>query len=131
MTYTDPELAQVGLTEEQARKQHGNDVGVIRVPYAENDRAYTERSTDGMLKLMADPRGRVLGASILGAHAGELAQLWVVAIEQKLKLRELARMIAPYPTWTELNKMAAFEFSKPLLKHRMIRGAARLLTWLP
>ena len=131
VTYTDPELAQVGLTEEQARKQHGNEVRVIRVPYGENDRAHTERSTDGMLKLMADPRGRVLGASILGAHAGELAQLWVVAIEQKLKLRELARMIAPYPTWTELNKMAAFEFSKPLLKHRMIRGAARLLTWVP
>lgn len=131
VTYTDPELAQVGMTEAQARKRQGPDVRVIRVPYAENDRAHTERRTDGMLKLIADRRGRVLGASILGAHAGELAQLWVVAIEQELKLRDLARMIAPYPTWGELDKTAALEFSRALLTHRLIRGTARLLSWLP
>lgn len=130
VTYTDPELAQVGMTEEKAR-QHGEDVRVIRVPYSENDRAHTERRSDGMLKLVADRQSRVLGASILGAHAGELTHLWVVAIEKKLKLRDLAQMIAPYPTWGELNRMAAFEFSKPLLTNRLTRGAARLLSWLP
>jgi pyruvate/2-oxoglutarate dehydrogenase complex dihydrolipoamide dehydrogenase (E3) component len=131
VTYTDPELAQVGLTEAQARQRHGSDVRVICVPYSENDRAHTELRTEGMVKLIADRRGRVLGVSILGAQAGELAHLWVVAIEQKLKLRELAGMIAPYPTWGELNKTAAFEFTKPLLRHPVMRGAARVLSWLP
>jgi len=73
----------------------------------------------------------VLGASILGANAGELAHLWVVAIEQKLKLRDIAQMIAPYPTWSELSKAAASEFSRPLLSSRLTRTAARLLSWFP
>lgn len=131
VTYTDPELAQVGATEKQARQQYGDDIKLIRVPYSENDRALTERHGEGMLKLIADRRGRVLGASILGAHAGELAHLWVVAIEQGLKLRDLAQMIAPYPTWGELDKAAALEFSKSFLTHPLIRGAARVLSWLP
>jgi pyruvate/2-oxoglutarate dehydrogenase complex dihydrolipoamide dehydrogenase (E3) component len=131
VTYTDPELAQVGMTENQTRKHRGNDLRLVRVPYSSNDRAQTERHAEGMLKLIADRRGHVLGASILGAHAGELAHLWVVAIEQKLKLRNLAQMIAPYPTWGELDKAAASEFSKPLLAHWLIRGAVRLLSSLP
>jgi pyruvate/2-oxoglutarate dehydrogenase complex dihydrolipoamide dehydrogenase (E3) component len=84
-----------------------------------------------MIKLMADRRGRVLGASILGAHAGELALLWVAAIGQKLKLRNLAQMIAPYPTWGELDRAAAAEFSKPLLANPLTRGAVRMLSWFP
>ena len=84
VTYTDPELAQVGMTEAQARQQHGDEVRIIRVPYSENDRAHTERRTEGMLKLIADRRGHVLGASILGLHAGELTHLWVIAIQKKL-----------------------------------------------
>lgn len=131
VTYTDPELAQIGLTEEQARKQHGEEIRVIRVSYSENDRAQAERHSTGMLKLIANRRGLVLGASILGAHAGELAQLWVMAIEQKVKLGAIAQMIAPYPTWGELNKAAASEFAKPLLTHWLTRGAARVLSWLP
>lgn len=131
VTYTDPELAQVGLTEEQARNDQSEEVRVIRVPYSENDRAQAERHSAGMLKLIANRHGLVLGASILGAHAGELAQLWVIAIEQKLKLRAIAPMIAPYPTWGELNKAAASEFVKPLLTHRLTRGVAKILSWLP
>ncbi|MEO6782543.1 MAG: FAD-dependent oxidoreductase [Bradyrhizobium sp.] len=131
VTFTDPELAQVGMTEEQARKRHGDEIRIVRIPYAANDRAQTERHPEGMLKLVADRRGYVLGASILGTHAGELAHLWVVAIEQKLKLRDLAQMIAPYPTWGELDKAAAAEFSKPLLSHRLTRGVVRALSWLP
>jgi pyruvate/2-oxoglutarate dehydrogenase complex dihydrolipoamide dehydrogenase (E3) component len=90
VTFTDPELAQIGMTEDQARQHRGDDFQVIRIPYAANDRAQTERHADGMLKLIADARGHVLGASILGVNAGELAHLWVVAIEQKLKLRSCA-----------------------------------------
>ncbi len=103
----------------------------MRVPYAGNDRAQTERQNQGMLKLIADRSGHVLGASILGAHAGELAHLWVVAIEQQLKLRDLSQMIAPYPTWGELDKAAASEFSKPVLTSRLTQTAARVLSWLP
>ena len=71
------------------------------------------------------------GASILGAHAGELALLWVVAIAKGLKLRDLAQIIAPYPTWSEIDKAAASEFSKPLLSHPLTRAAVRLLSRLP
>jgi pyruvate/2-oxoglutarate dehydrogenase complex dihydrolipoamide dehydrogenase (E3) component len=131
VTYTDPELAQIGMTEEIARKELGEDVRIVRVPYSANDRAQTERAAEGMIKLIAHRRGHVLGASILGAHAGELAHLWVVTIEQKLKLRDLAQMIAPYPTWGELDKAAASEFSRPLLAHPMTRRLVKALSWFP
>ena len=119
------------MTEEIARKEIGEDIRIVRVPYSANDRAQTQHRTEGMIKLIAHRRGHVLGASILGEHAGELAHLWVVAIEQKLKLRDLAQMIAPYPTWGELDKAAASEFSKPLLSHPMTRRLIRALSWLP
>ena len=131
VTYTDPELAQVGMTEDAARHKHGDDVRVVRVPFSANDRAQAERATEGSIKLIAHRRGHVLGASILGTHAGELAHLWVIAINQKLKLRDLAQMIAPYPTWGELNRMAASEFSRPALTNRWTRRLVKALSWLP
>jgi hypothetical protein len=73
----------------------------------------------------------VLGASILAPHAGELAHVWVLAIEQRLKLRHIASMLAPYPTWGEANKMAAAEFYKPRLFGAWTRRVVRILSWLP
>ena len=131
VTYTDPELAQIGMTEKVAQKQFGDDIRIVKVPFTANDRAQTERAAAGVVKLIAHRRGHVLGASILGAHAGELAHLWVLAIEQDLKLRDIAQMMAPYPTWGELNKATASEFSKPLLTHPFTRGVVRALSWLP
>ncbi len=131
VTYTDPELAQIGATEADARRRYGDDVRVIRLPLAENDRAQTERHTAGLVKIIADRHGRVLGASILAAHAGELAHVWLLAIEQRLKLKQIAAMIAPYPTWGEANKMAAAEFYKPRLFSPWTRRAVRILSWLP
>jgi pyruvate/2-oxoglutarate dehydrogenase complex dihydrolipoamide dehydrogenase (E3) component len=131
VTYTDPELAQIGMTEEAGRKVHGENLRVVKVPFSASDRAQTERGTAGTVKLIAHSRGQILGASILGAHAGELAHLWVLAIEQKLNLRKIAQMMAPYPTWGELNKMAAAESSKPLLAHPMTHLLVRALSWLP
>lgn len=131
VTYTDPELAQIGMTEEQARKHHGADVRIARVHYADNDRAQAERRPEGVLKLVARRNGRVLGASILGAHAGELAPLWVLAIERGLRLKDMAQMIAPYPTWGELDKAAAAEFVKPKLFNDLTRRVVRLLSRLP
>jgi pyruvate/2-oxoglutarate dehydrogenase complex dihydrolipoamide dehydrogenase (E3) component len=131
VTYTDPELAQVGMTEAQAREKLGDQVRVIRVPFAKNDRAQAEHKTEGLLKLIAHKNGRVVGASILGTNAGELAHWWVIAIQQGLKLRNLAQTFAPYPTWGELNKAAASEFSKPLLTGAFTRHTARIMSWFP
>jgi pyruvate/2-oxoglutarate dehydrogenase complex dihydrolipoamide dehydrogenase (E3) component len=121
----------VGSTEADARGRYGKDVSVIRLPLAENDRAQAERGTGGMVKVVARRNGRILGASILGPHAGELSHVWVLAIEQDLKLKHIAGMLAPYPTWGEANKMAAVEFYKPRLFSPWTRRAVRALAWLP
>jgi pyruvate/2-oxoglutarate dehydrogenase complex dihydrolipoamide dehydrogenase (E3) component len=131
VTYTDPEMAQIGATEAEARRRHGEEVAVIRLPLAENDRAQAERSTAGAIKIVARRSGRILGASLLGAHAGELAHVWVLAIEQGLGLKDIAGMLAPYPTWGEANKMAAAEFYKPRLFSPWTRRLVRALGWLP
>jgi len=103
----------------------------MRFPFAESDRAQAERRTGGTVKIVARPNGRILGASILGAHAGELSHVWVLAIEQRLKLRDIAGMLAPYPTWGEVNKMAGVEFYKPRLQSPWTRRLVRALGWLP
>lgn len=115
VTYTEPELAQVGATEGQARRQYGEGIRVLRHPFAELDRAQIERETIGLIKVIARPSGRILGASILGAHAGELIQPWAVAIGNGLKLSALATMIAPYPTFGEITKKAAASWYTPKL----------------
>ena len=81
VTYTEPELAQVGLTEAMARDQ-GVEVEVLSWPFAENDRAQAERATEGFVKALLDRRGRIRGATIVGDQAGELIQPWVLAIAQ-------------------------------------------------
>tara|TARA_R110002124_G_scaffold49060_10_gene144286 strand:- start:512 stop:1933 length:1422 start_codon:yes stop_codon:yes gene_type:complete len=105
-TYTDPELAHVGLAEEQARKKHRG-IKVLRWPYAENDRAQTESKTNGLIKVVVSKRGKILGASIVGYQAGEMINMWSLAISQKMKIGAIAGYIAPYPTVTEISKRAA------------------------
>lgn len=131
VTYTDPELAQIGMTEAQAKKEHGDDVRVLKVDYAGNDRALAERKTEGALKLIAKANGDVLGASILGAQAGELAALWGLTIARGIKLKHIGQMIAPYPTLSELSKAAAAEFYKPKLFGEATHRLVRFLSWLP
>jgi pyruvate/2-oxoglutarate dehydrogenase complex dihydrolipoamide dehydrogenase (E3) component len=129
-TYTDPELAQVGLTEAEALKRHPGDVRVLRWPFHDNDRAQTERETHGLVKVLARRNGQVLGASILGAEAGELIQSWGLAIGGGLKLSTMAGMIAPYPTRGEANKRAAGSFFAPKLFSDRTRFLLRLLAKL-
>ena len=112
VTYTEPEVAQVGLSEAEARAAHGK-VRILRWPYAENDRARAERQTEGLVKAVTTDRGLILGVSIIGAHAGELIQPWVLAIGQGLKIAAMAQMIAPYPTLGEVSKRAAGSFYTP------------------
>jgi pyruvate/2-oxoglutarate dehydrogenase complex dihydrolipoamide dehydrogenase (E3) component len=128
VTYTDPELAQVGLTEEQARAAHGEDVVVLRWPYRENDRAQAERQTGGLIKAVTTRKGRILGASILGAQAGELIQLWALAMGQGLGVKAIAGMIAPYPTLGEISKRAAGSFFTPRLFGERTKTLVRFLS---
>ena len=131
-TYTDPELAQVGLTEAQAREEHGDRLEVVRFHYEHNDRAIAERKTDGLIKVMV-VKGRPVGASIAGAQAGELINLWALVLANKLKMKHVAAMVAPYPTIGEINKRAAGAYFSPrLFDSAMVKRVVGLVQrWLP
>ncbi len=106
VTYTDPELAHVGLGEADARKAHGAGVKILRWTFAENDRAQAEIKTKGLIKIMV-LKGRIIGASIVGPSAGELIAPFVLAVTQKMKVSALANLVLPYPTLSEIGKRAA------------------------
>ncbi|MSO88589.1 MAG: dihydrolipoamide dehydrogenase [Rhodospirillaceae bacterium] len=128
VTYADPELAQVGQTEDEARAAHGN-IRVLRWSFAENDRARTQRNIEGMIKVVTTTRGRILGAAIVGREAGELINLWVLALSKGLSIGAVAGMIVPYPTLGEVSKRAAGSFFAPSLfgprTRRLVRFLAR------
>jgi pyruvate/2-oxoglutarate dehydrogenase complex dihydrolipoamide dehydrogenase (E3) component len=109
VTYTDPELAHVGLTDEQA-KLKGYSIRVLRWPYHDNDRAQAERRTSGHVKVVTGKTGRILGATIVGAHAGELIAPWTLAVTEGINISAMALTVAPYPTFGEINKRAAMSF---------------------
>ncbi|MBD0271774.1 MAG: FAD-dependent oxidoreductase [Acetobacteraceae bacterium] len=127
VTYTDPELAQVGLTEAEARGAGHGDVTVLRWPLSENDRAIAEARPDGLAKLVVGKRGRLLGAGILAPRAGEMAGLYGLMIGRKLPLSALAGMVLPYPTLSEAGKRAAGEYYAPKL---LSPATKRLIGWL-
>jgi pyruvate/2-oxoglutarate dehydrogenase complex dihydrolipoamide dehydrogenase (E3) component len=131
-TYTDPEIAHVGLTEEAARKEHGGNLDVVRFPYSHNDRAIAERKTDGLIKVMV-VRGRPVGASIAGAQAGELINLWAFILANGFKMKHVANMVAPYPTLGEINKrVAGAYFSPKLFDSPMVKRVVGVVQrWLP
>lgn len=127
VTYTDPELAHVGLAAAAARARHGDRIRVLGAAFADNDRARTERATAGLIRIVVGGRGKVLGATIVGRDAGELILPWVLAIEARLGIGRLASLIAPYPTLSEISKRAAGEFYAPLLFGPRTRFLVRLL----
>lgn len=108
VTYTDPELAQTGLTWLEAVEKHGEgEVRKVDWELGENDRARAELRTEGMVRVITDKRGRILGASILAPHGGEMIHSWTLAISSGLKISAMANAIAPYPSWSEASKRAA------------------------
>jgi pyruvate/2-oxoglutarate dehydrogenase complex dihydrolipoamide dehydrogenase (E3) component len=127
VTYTDPEIAAVGLTEAQARTAHGDKVRVVSSGFDGNDRAQAEGDTRGVAKLVLDRRGRLLGAAIVGRQAGDLIQPWILAMTAKLRVQTMTSMIAPYPTRGEINKRVAGEVFAPLLFSKTTRRLVRLL----
>ncbi|MGC1504201.1 MAG: FAD-dependent oxidoreductase [Sulfitobacter sp.] len=121
-TYTDPELSQVGLTEVQAKEAHGNKLEVVRFHYSHNDRAIAERKTKGFIKVMV-VKGRPVGVSIVGYQAGELINLWALALANRMKMSQIAAMVAPYPTIGEINKRAAGAYFSPrLFESNLVKG---------
>jgi pyruvate/2-oxoglutarate dehydrogenase complex dihydrolipoamide dehydrogenase (E3) component len=131
VTFTDPELAQVGMSEREARDKHGAAIKVLRWKLAENDRAQTERETEGMVKAITDRRGRILGATIVAPQAGELIQPWCLAIARRLKISALASFVPPYPTLGEASKRAAGSYFTETLFGPRTRGLVRFLARLP
>ena len=115
VTYTDPEVASVGLSEAEARAEHGDRVKVVTAPFSGNDRAIAEGDTRGFGKLVLDGKGRILGAGMVGRGAGELIQPWVQAMATGRKLRDFAAFVAPYPTRGELNRKLASNYYSPFL----------------
>ncbi len=120
VTFTDPELAQVGLTEIEA-KERRKSFRLLRWPYHENDRAQAERETSGHIKVVTAKNGRILGATIVGAHAGELIATWALALSQGLNIRAMAGLVMPYPTLGEVGKRAAITYFSPSLTSPRVR----------
>jgi pyruvate/2-oxoglutarate dehydrogenase complex dihydrolipoamide dehydrogenase (E3) component len=120
VAFTEPELAHVGLTETQARERH-KQIRVLRWPYHENDRAQAERATDGHIKVITAKNGRILGASIVGAQAGELITAWTLALSRGLNIRAMTGIVVPYPTLSEISKRAAISYFSASLNNPRLR----------
>lgn len=131
-TYTDPELSQVGLTEAEARAAYGSKLEVVRFDFHHNDRAIATLQTKGLIKVMIH-KGRPVGVSIVGHQAGELITLWSMLIANGLKMSAVADMVAPYPTFSEINKRAAGAYFSPrLFDNPMVKRVVGLVQkWLP
>ena len=126
VTYTDPELAQVGLTQAQAEAQ-GLSVNVTRWPLHHNDRARAMREEDGLIKVISDQKGRILGAGMAGPHAGEWLSFWSLAVTQGMKLSQVAATVIAYPTLAEAGRRAAMSHFAPLAAKPWVR---RLISFL-
>ncbi len=129
VTYTDPELAQTGLTEAEA-KGRNLPIQLLRWPLADNDRAVAEGETAGLVKLVVS-RNRVVGAGILAPNAGEMISLWSLAIARRTPLSSLAGLIVPYPTRSEAAKRAVGMAFAPRLFSARTKRLVALLSRLP
>ena len=125
--FTDPEVAHVGLTEDQSREKFGNDLRVLRWRFAENDRAQAERSIAGMIKVITSRRGRIRGASIVGLHAGELILPWVLATNTHGNISKMANLIVPYPTLSDVSKRVAGTYFTTSLFSEHVKRIVRFL----
>jgi pyruvate/2-oxoglutarate dehydrogenase complex dihydrolipoamide dehydrogenase (E3) component len=121
-TYTDPELASIGMNEKRA-KESGIDYMVFTEPFKSNDRSLAEEERAGKIKMLLDRNEKPLGVQILGPQAGELLSEWVAVLNGKVKLSTLASAVHPYPTLGEINKrVAGTLFSPKIFSDRMRKG---------
>lgn len=126
VTYTTPELAHVGLTITQAKKQNIKAV-ITETEYKDNDRAIAINKTIGKIKILTDLKGRLLGVTIVGEQAGELIMPWLMMVKEKRSLRKITDLIVPYPTLSELNKKVAGQFYHKKLFSKNVK---RIVRWL-
>ena len=124
VTFTEPELAHVGMSEAEAAQKHKH-IQILRWPFAENDRAQTDRTTRGLVKIVTTQSGRILGADILGANAGELLAPFVLAVAEGMRVKSLATAVFPYPTLSEAARRAAIAYYAPKLQSRAVKWALR------
>jgi pyruvate/2-oxoglutarate dehydrogenase complex dihydrolipoamide dehydrogenase (E3) component len=128
--YTDPEVARVGLTEQDAREQ-GIPYEVVRFDLAELDRAIADGANAGFIKVLTVPgKDRILGAVIVGARAGDMLAEFTLAMKHGLGLRAVLQTIHPYPGWTEANKAVAGEWQKAHTPAWALALSKRWLQWL-
>jgi pyruvate/2-oxoglutarate dehydrogenase complex dihydrolipoamide dehydrogenase (E3) component len=129
-TFTDPEVAHIGLNEEQARNKFGNAVMTCEWLMAQVDRARAEGDTTGFVKLVHKQDGTLLGVTAVGRRAGEMIHEWVVAMDQGLKVSDLAGTIHVYPTYSIAGMQAAAGIRLQKLlggwSGQVMRGLARL-----
>ena len=116
----------MGLTEAEARKRYRR-IRILRWPFADNDRAQAERTTHGFIKVIVRPNGQILGCTVVGAEAGELIQLWVMALAKDMRIGDLTGLVLPYPTLSELSKRVAITFYQSTLTKRWLRSILDLL----
>jgi pyruvate/2-oxoglutarate dehydrogenase complex dihydrolipoamide dehydrogenase (E3) component len=114
------------LTEAQARARHKT-IRVLRWPYHENDRAQAERETYGHIKIITKKNGLILGATIVGAHAGELISIWTLALSRSLNIRAMTGIVVPYPTLSEIGKRAAITYFSSSLTSPTVRRVINFL----
>lgn len=114
--YTDPEVGHIGLTEEEARKQHGDDVRTFHVEMADVDRAVVDRTSAGLIKFVCDRKGRILGAHALCSNASTVIEEIVLARRKGMRVGELAQRISPYPSLADGVQKAASLYYQDVAK---------------
>jgi pyruvate/2-oxoglutarate dehydrogenase complex dihydrolipoamide dehydrogenase (E3) component len=126
VTFTDPEIATIGLSEEEA---HDTVAGttIVRWPFAENDRAQADLRTEGFIKVMVGRKGHILGVTIVGHNAGELLTPWTLAMKQKLKIGAMMDITFPYPTYSEVSKRVATAWLTPELRRPALQRVLRFI----
>ena len=124
-TYTDPEVASVGATEEEVKNLPG--VRILRWAFHENDRAIAERTTDGFIKVFTTKQGKILGAVVVGPKAGEIIALWGLAVAKGMKVSDITSWVAAYPTLSEVGRRAAVEYYKGATQSPVLRKIVRFL----
>ncbi len=131
VTYIEPELAQVGLTEAEAREKHGDDVTVAAFSFMENDRAQAERDITGGCKIFVGKGDEILGASIVGEGAGDIIQIIGYGMSNGQKMRSLTNFISPYPTRAEIVKRTASDYFRPKVFGKLMKTAVGVLQRIP
>ena len=132
VTYTSPELAHIGITEAEALEKLGDkNVRVLKQNFYANDRAITENIATGFIKIVGRTNGKILGVSIVSENAGEMLPVWSLAIQKNLKMKDIAGLILPYPTISEIHKAITGAWYKDKLFSNHTKLIIRLLQKLP